>query len=194
VLEALLPGQPPFTIWPWKPQVNLVLFVHRVRDIAPGLYLLVRNPMHLQLLRHALRPDFAWQPVAGGARPLEFYLLQEADLAEAAQIICCHQDIAGDGCFSLGMLAEFSDPLQNLGAWFYPRLFWECGLIGQMLYLEAEHAGVRGTGIGCFFDDAMHEFLGLKDRQFQCLYHFTVGGPVDDKRITTLPAYPNPRV
>ena len=36
----------------------------------------------------------------------------------------------------------------------YRRLFWECGLIGQVLYLEAEAAGVRGTGIGCFYDDA----------------------------------------
>jgi len=27
------------------------------------------------------------------------------------------------------------------------KLFWEAGLLGQVLYLEAEAAGVRGTGI-----------------------------------------------
>ncbi|HQM49524.1 MAG TPA: nitroreductase, partial [Candidatus Hydrogenedentes bacterium] len=64
------------------------------------------------------------------------------------------------------------------------------GMIGQLLYLEAEAAGVRGTGIGCYFDDLVHSALGLENRQFQCLYHFTVGGPADDPRLTTLPPYP----
>ena len=64
-------------------------------------------------------------------------------------------------------------------------------MIGQVLYLEAEAAGLRGTGIGCYFDDAMHELLGLRDDFCQDLYHFTVGGPVEDRRITTLPAYPD---
>jgi hypothetical protein len=29
----------------------------------------------------------------------------------------------------------------------------------------------------------------LADDRFQSLYHFTVGGPVDDPRLTTLPPY-----
>jgi hypothetical protein len=32
--------------------------------------------------------------------------------------------------------------------------------------------------------------LGLKDARFQALYHFTVGNPLTDERISTLPAYP----
>lgn len=63
-------------------------------------------------------------------------------------------------------------------------------MVGQMLYLEAEAAGLRGTGIGCYFDDPVHEIFGLEGRAFQSLYHFTVGGAVDDPRLTTLPAYP----
>ncbi|MGA7828185.1 MAG: hypothetical protein WCA04_11020 [Geobacteraceae bacterium] len=74
--------------------------------------------------------------------------------------------------------------------WFYPRLFWECGLIGPILYMEAEAAGLRGTGIGCFFDDPMHELLGFTSVLYQYLYHFTVGGPVEDRRLATLTAYP----
>jgi hypothetical protein len=35
----------------------------------------------------------------------------------------------------------------------------------------------------------MHEVLGLEDLNYQDLYHFTVGGPVEDTRLTTLPAY-----
>jgi hypothetical protein len=48
---------------------------------------------------------------------------------------------------------------------------------------------VRGTGIGCFFDDAVHELLGLVDDRYQSLYHFTVGHPLEDPRLTTLPPY-----
>ena len=61
--------------------------------------------------------------------------------------------------------------------------------MGQLLYLEAEAAGLRGTGIGCFFDDEVHRAIGLVDPSWQSLYHFTVGGPVDDPRLQTGPAY-----
>ncbi len=74
--------------------------------------------------------------------------------------------------------------------WRYRELYWEAGLLGQVLYLQAEAAGLRGTGIGCFFDDTLHELLGLQDRTFQSLYHFTVGYPLTDERIASLPPYP----
>ena len=61
--------------------------------------------------------------------------------------------------------------------------------MGQLLYLEAEAAGLRGTGIGCFFDDEVHKAIGLVDQRWQSLYHFTVGGAVDDPRLTTHPGY-----
>ncbi|VAI42671.1 unnamed protein product [Triticum turgidum subsp. durum] len=43
-------------------------------------------------------------------------------------------------------------------------------------------------------DDKVHEVLGLKDLEFQSLYHFTVGAPVVDRRIMSLPAYPGPGI
>ncbi|MFM0015969.1 nitroreductase, partial [Paraburkholderia sediminicola] len=61
--------------------------------------------------------------------------------------------------------------------------------LGQALYLEAEAAGVRATGIGCFFDDEMHALLGVEDHTWQSLYHFTVGRAVDDQRLSTCPPY-----
>lgn len=62
------------------------------------------------------------------------------------------QEIASDGCFSLGMVAHF-EPVLCEKAWMYPRLFWETGVLGQVLYLEAHAAGISATGIGCYFDD-----------------------------------------
>ena len=55
--------------------------------------------------------------------------------------------------------------------------------------LEAEEAGIRSTGIGCYFDDPVHEVFGISSRDWQSFYHFTVGGPVEDGRLTTLPPY-----
>jgi hypothetical protein len=66
-------------------------------------------------------------------------------------------------------------------------------MLGHALYLEAEAAGIRATGIGCYFDDEMHALLGIKDHGWQSLYHFTMGGPVDDPRLSTLPPYERPR-
>lgn len=76
------------------------------------------------------------------------------------------QDIASDGCFSLGMVAHFEPTLQNKGAWMYPRLFWETGILGQVLYLEAHAVGISATGIGCFFDDPGMFFFMLLS--FKC--------------------------
>ncbi len=47
-----------------------------------------------------------------------------------------------------------------------------------------------GVGIGCYFDDAVHELLGLADSRWQSLYHFTLGRARWDERLTTAPAYP----
>jgi hypothetical protein len=129
-----------------------------------------------------------WKKPQGSADELRLYLLAPQDVKQAARVISCHQEIAADGVFSLGMLARF-DNVNSKGAYFYPRLFWETGLVGQLLYLEAEAAGMRSTGIGCFFDDVMHEVLGITDQSWQSLYHFTVGGPLEDSRLQTYPAY-----
>jgi hypothetical protein len=87
------------------------------------------------------------------------------------------------------MIARLRPSLAEQGEWFYRRLFWECGLIGQVLYLEAEAAGARATGIGCFYDDAVHDLLGLTGDAWQSLYHFSMGVPVEDTRLTTEPGY-----
>jgi len=173
----------------WPARISLAIFVHRVEGLPSGLYLLVRDPGHEPSLRKALRADFHWVKPKDCPESISLYLLAKLDARDTAQVICCHQDIAADGAFALGMLAAFDISLKLYGAPIYPRLFWETGLIGQILYLEAEAAGIRSTGIGCFFDDAMHDVLGIHDHTWQSLYHFTVGGPVEDRRIQTLPSY-----
>jgi SagB-type dehydrogenase family enzyme len=179
----------PWDAWPYDPALHLMLFVHRVDGLTPGLYFLVRDPQKLSSIQKAMNPELIWTDPPGRPDHLPLYWLLEGDARRLAVQVSCHQDIAGDSAFSLGMLAEFEGRLRERGAWWYPRLFWESGLLGQVLYLEAEAAGVRATGIGCFFDDAVHEVLAVKELSLQSLYHFTIGGPVDDGRLMTLPPY-----
>ena len=191
MLDRLLPrpGVPPWDLLPWHPRVHPALFVHRVRELAPGLYLLERDPAAHAALRAAMRPQFRWSRPREIPEHLRHFLLAEGDYRVIAELVSCQQEIAADGAFSLGMLAEFAETIRTRGAWWYRRLFWEAGLLGHVFYLEAEAAGARGTGIGCYFDDLMHELLGLTDDRFQSLYHFAVGHPVDDPRLMTIPAY-----
>jgi SagB-type dehydrogenase family enzyme len=183
MLRRTRPHGVPWDAIDWPPQVHLVLFVHRVDGLVPGVYAWLRDDGDLDALRAAMRPEFLWESVHG------LHLLLPTDVRWVANRLSCDQDIASDGCFSLGMLARFEAPLEEWGDWFYRRLFWECGLIGQVLYLEAETAGVRGTGIGCFYDDRVHEALGLSGHAWQSLYHFSMGAPLDDTRLTTEPGY-----
>jgi len=173
----------------WRPRIYLGLFVHRVNGLSPGLYALARDPSMVERIRQAMRQEFLWLRPPSCPPGLPLYLLKEGDCRALAASVSCGQAIAGDGAFSLGMIADYMGSLVSYGATFYRNLFWEAGLVGQVLYLEAEEAGIRSTGIGCYFDDSVHDVFGIASRDWQSFYHFTVGGPVEDTRLITLPAY-----
>lgn len=178
---------------PWnagmgRTAVNLLLFVHRVKGVASGIYFLDRS-LAMDRWREKMRPEFLWTKQVGTPGDLPLYLLMEGDVREGAVSVSCHQAIAGDSFFSLGMVADYRATLNNQGPSAYRRLFWECGMIGQVLYLEAEAQGARATGIGCYFDDPVHRLMGIDGDVFQDLYHFTVGLPVEDRRLITHAPY-----
>jgi SagB-type dehydrogenase family enzyme len=191
IMLKAMPGsrQVPFTTLPWRPRVDLLLFVHRVADLAPGLYALLRDPARLRALEESMDRTLVWTIPAGCPASLPLFFLEEGDARRGAQQTSCDQEVAADGVFAAAMLADYRASLEAFGPWFYRRLFWETGVIGQILYLEAEASGIRSTGIGCFFDDLTHRVFGLTGDRFQVLYHFTMGGPVDDPRLQTHPPY-----
>lgn len=193
LLDSLLVRvNPPWDIWNFAPRIHPVFFIHRVEGLAPGLYALPRHPEAASSLRRALRSDLQWQTPANTPANIPLLRLLPADCRSLARAMNCHQAIAGDACFVLSMLGEF-EPVVRANPWRYRQLHWEAGLLGHVLYLEAEAAGLRGTGIGCYLDDALHSMLGIETRQFQALYHFTVGRPITDHRISSSPAYPGRR-
>ena len=186
MLDRTLPRSgPPFGAVRMPPAIQLVLWVHRVHGIASGIYLLGRAPRHRDPLKKVMDPEFLWRPAH---QRLPLWLLKAEDVTYDALELSCHQEIAGHSAFCVSMLAPFQSILED-APYQYRSLHWECGMIGQVLYLEAEALGFRGTGIGCFFDDGVHERLGIRDLSYQVLYHFTEGYAVEDTRISTLPAY-----
>ncbi len=190
ILDKTIPRShsAPFDLEPGEIFVHLLIFVHRVVDLDSGLYFLIRNIKDLTNIKHNCHPYFFWERVHDAPQMLPLYLLKKGDFRREATFASCQQDIAGDGAFSVGMIAKFRKNIEK-DPFLYRRLFWETGMIGQVLYLEAEAHSVRGTGIGCYFDDVVHKLLGFDDNSYQSLYHFTIGGPLEDERITTLPPY-----
>ena len=157
----------------------------------PGAYLLPRHPSALPGLQAALA-HLAWLPVKGSPPgvPLQ-ELVQNPALAGTLRTLSCHQVIAADALFVVALLAEFNPRIEP-APWQYRELLREAGLIDQVLYLEAEAAWLRGTGIDCYFDDPVHELLGLSGpapQTWQVLYQFSVGLPMPDERITRFPPY-----
>lgn len=165
---------------------NLVIFVHNVKELKSGLYIFVRAKTYLNDLKSSLSESFIWEEVSE-----DLYALSYGDFKTTAQNISCNQGIASDGAFSLGILCPFSDEIIKHGAHRYKELYWECGAIGQQLYLEATAIDFQATGIGCYLDDVFHNLLGLKSNKFQSLYHFTIGKALVDKRVLTKELYRN---
>eukprot|EP00930_Biecheleria_cincta_P097358 TRINITY_DN89081_c0_g1_i1.p1 TRINITY_DN89081_c0_g1~~TRINITY_DN89081_c0_g1_i1.p1 ORF type:complete len:651 (-),score=99.50 TRINITY_DN89081_c0_g1_i1:256-2208(-) len=171
--------------------IHLLMFVHRVDDVEPGIYILVRNRRDLPDLRSAMQSELLWEPVKIESSQDDLksplYLLKRGDYQQVAERVSCDQQIAGASAFSLGMLARWHD-------WRYParykELFWESGMVGQLLYLAAETHGMRGTGIGCFYDDEVHRLVGLQHDRFSSIYHFTMGKSLwleNDRVLTRAP-------
>lgn len=168
--------------------LQAVLFIHRVDGLAPGIYVL-QEPGQPTAFAHCELQS------AGLADRPELFLLREfgqVELYRLARSLHCHQDIAATACLAIGLLAPFEIAFTDDPA-AYRDLFRNAGLIGQALYLGAESLGLRGTGIGCYFDEPVHKALGLDHSPWQSAYHFTIGLAIDDTRIETSPAYPEAR-
>ncbi len=186
LMDALLPRVAgPWSVLARSHRLDLVLAVHRVAELESGLYVLSRPLGDTPALVSELARHFELVSVQGTAPDLDLRRMATAEsraLTRLARSLHCHQDIAAQACFALGMVAEFDAAIEQSPA-NYRSLHREAGSLGHVLYLEAEALGLRGTGIGCFFDDALHDLLKLSDTRFQTLYHFAVGKPIDDPRL-----------
>ena len=138
--------------------VQLYLYIHRVEGLEPGVYRFW--PEHLQLER-----------------------VRIGDQRLASSGLSLGQDLAGNACVAFSMIADIELAVRSYGDRGYRYVHFEAGAIGQRLYIAAEAVGVRATGIGAFFDDEVHKYLGISPEQGQVIYHFAIGYPVHDARL-----------
>lgn len=133
--------------------IRLFLFIHRVEGLDPGLY------------------------------DEHFQLLKPGDQRLSAAALSLSQDLAGNSCVTFSMIADLPAVAARFGNRGYRYAFFEAGAIGQHLYLTAESLGFQATGIGAFFDDAVHRHLNLGPDDGQVVYHFACGFAVPDHRL-----------
>ena len=159
-LSAILAAtaQPFFADFACTRFVQLYLYVHRVHGLEPGVY------------RH-----WPWSD--------ELEMIQSGDQRVAAAGLSLGQDLAGNACVAFSMIADIGRSARAHGDRGYRYVHFEAGAIGQRIYLAAEALGLRATGIGAFFDDAVHRYIKLKPDQGQVVYHFAIGYPVPDPRL-----------
>ena len=116
--------------------VTLYLYVHRVRDCQPGVY--------------------RWDHVNRKLEPLHL-----ADVQRVAAFLSLEQSLAGNSCFTISMIADLDEASRVFGNRGYRYAYFEAGAVGQRLYLGAEALGWNATGIGAFYDDDVHRYLGF---------------------------------
>jgi SagB-type dehydrogenase family enzyme len=164
--------------------VHLIVYLHNVQELKRGIYLYLRDNDDFITLQKNLDPTFEYKEVFAN-----FYLLALGDYRKTCKDVSCNQDIARDGAFCISMLAKFSPLIERHDLQKYKELHYECGAVGQQLYLEATSLSLSATGIGCFLDDIIHQLLGLQDNTYQVLYNFTIGRALRDSRIQTFQPY-----
>lgn len=116
--------------------VTLQLFVHRVQGCDPGVY--------------------RWD---AEARALE--QLHRGNVERVAAFLSLEQPVAGNSCVTISMIANLAEAARLFGNRGYRYVHFEAGAIGQRLYLAAEALSWNATGIGAFYDDDVHRYLGF---------------------------------
>ena len=170
-----------------------VLLVHRVDDLAPGVYLITDKDIDVESLKDTFcKWDEAVEITDSFGLPGDsrVFCLKEANVQRAAATLCCHQPIASDCAFTVSYVAPFSATLNAAGAIGYRYMHWQAGILAHQVYLSATDNNLTATGIGCFFDDPWHELLGFHNNDnYQFVYHIAVGHAFTDNRITSLSGY-----
>ena len=138
--------------------LDLYVYAHRVEGVAAGVY-----------------------RVRSGSPEVE--LIRPGDQQVMAAALSLGQNLAGNACLAFSMVADLERATREFGDRGYRYALFEAGALGHRLYLAATAMGLGATGIGAFYDDDVHRYLGLRPGDGQVAYHFAVGYPVVDGRL-----------
>ena len=147
----------------------------------PGLYLVPRQP-GWRRSGQSWRCIFLSVPVSACtwiARAAWPAAAAHAELPEAQRFmraLCCHQDIASTGAFTVAMLGEFDATLTLTAATVTGCCCAKPGRLARRSIWRPKPLVCAAPALAVF-DNTLHGALGLNDARLQTLYHFTVGLP-----------------
>ena len=174
----------------WPPHVHLALFVHRVQDVTPGIYAYLRDDTgcvermesrdapRVSLGRRVADDGWPFSPArADRSRPHR----------QPAVVRSGHRR---RGFFGLGMIARVRAAAARARRVVLPP---------AVLGMRPHRPGVvsrsrsgrrpRNTASAATTTTPCTTLLGLSGHEWQSLYHFSMGLPVEDTRLTTEPGY-----
>jgi SagB-type dehydrogenase family enzyme len=139
--------------------IQLYLYAHNVDGLQPGVYRLWPGSAELEQIR-------------------------SGDQRVAAAGLSLGQDLAGNACVAFSMIGDLERAVRAHGDRGYRYVHFEAGAFGHRLYLAAEAFRLAATGIGAFYDAEVHRYLNITPKQGQVVYHFAIGCPVPDSRLS----------
>ena len=93
---------------------------------------------------------------------LKIYQYQEINedkIAEMSKNMACHQNLCSNAFFTIDFCVDMNIAMKN--GYNYSISHWECGFVGQLLYLHMECMGLGATAIGCYLDDYASANVGF---------------------------------
>ena len=139
--------------------IRLYLYAHRIDGLQPGVYRFWPERVELEQIK-------------------------SGDQRVAAAGLSLGQNLAGNACVAFSMIGDLERAASTHGDRGYRYVHLEAGALGHRLYLAAEALGLGATGIGAFYDDEVQRHLNLAPNQGQVVYHFAIGYPVPDPRVS----------
>ena len=131
---------------------DLYVIVHAVEGLAPGAYVLRRDPFELELLK-------------------------EGHFREHAGYLGLEQDLPADASAVVFFLTDLEAILDALGGRGYRAVQLEAGILGGRLYLAAYAQRLGASGL-TFYDDDVVEFFSPHASGKSAIFCMTLGRSV----------------
>lgn len=174
LLDSLV-GRGASSAFPWRGDLAVLLFVHRVDGLESGLLAALPTAWPEARLRQSLGRDFQWRQEVTDWPGWCLWRLASGDARRAATHLAGGQSAAGDSAFTALFLARFQPLMEEQVGFAYRRVHWQAGELGHGLYLAAEDEGLGATGLAGFFDGQLCTVLGLQDDSWRPVYMTAVG-------------------
>lgn len=171
LLDALLPREDiaPWRAWPWRPMVHPLVSIYDIDGIPSGVYRFARTAKGAKSsTSRTPKPRLNGAPAHLEVRAVEHpgsCPITAAVIDEPPQTV--------RGC-AFSLMVPFDEVLQR-GAWWYRAMHWEAGMVAYALELQAIQEGLRFAMAPSFFDDMLHDNIGIKGTQVQSLCQLFVG-------------------